>query len=269
MIDGLAVILGLVIGSFLNVVIYRLPKQMEYDASLQCDQPMLCPRPSLLLPGSHCPQCGHALTWFENIPLLSFVVQRARCRACAVQIPWRYPLVELAAAGVALAAVRAFGPTLEAVLVMGFLWTLLTLTVIDIRTLLLPDSLTLGLLWAGLLANAAGFWGAASLPDAVLGAVAGYSSLAAVAWGYVRLTGREGMGMGDAKLLAALGAWLGWMVLPLLVLLASLSALLVGGLALWRGRADWHSALPFGPFLALAGGLAIVWGQEWVTLWLG
>ncbi len=269
MIEALVAALGLVIGSFLNVLIYRLPKQMEYDWALQCAQLRSDPRPSLVWPGSHCPQCGHELAWFENIPLLSFVFQHARCRACSARIPWRYPLVELAAAGLALAAVRVFGLTPEAMLVMGFLWTLLTLMVIDARTLLLPDRLTLGLLWTGLLANTVGYWGVVSLPDAVLGAVAGYGSLAVVAWGYARVTGREGMGMGDAKLLAALGAWLGWMVLPLLVLLASLLALLVGGLALLRGRANRHTALPFGPFLALAGGLAIVWGQEWVTLWLG
>lgn len=269
MIEVLVAILGLVIGSFLNVVIYRLPKQMEHDWAEQCGQTVSDPRPSLVLPGSYCPQCGHELAWFENIPLLSFAFQRGRCRACAARIPWRYPLVELAAAGLALAAMRAFGPTLEAALVMGFLWTLLALAVIDVRTLLLPDRLTLGLLWVGLLANALGYWGVVSLPDAVLGAVAGYASLAAVAWGYARLTGREGMGLGDAKLLAALGAWLGWMVLPLIVLLASLLALLVGGLALLRGRANRHTALPFGPFLAVSGGLAIVWGREWVMLWLG
>jgi len=267
--EGLAVILGLVMGSFLNVVIYRLPKQMEHDWALQCGQTPPDPRPGLVLPGSHCPQCGHALAWFENIPLLSFIFQRGRCRACATRIPWRYPLVELAAAGLAMVAVRTFGLTLEAALVMGFLWTLLALAVIDARTLLLPDRLTLGLLWVGLLANAAGYGGGVFLPDAVFGAAAGYASLATVAWGYARLTGREGMGLGDAKLLAALGAWLGWMVLPLIVLLASLLALLVGGLALLRGRADRHTALPFGPFLALAGGLAMIWGQKWGLLWLG
>ncbi len=269
MIEALVAILGLVVVSFLNVVIYRLPKQLEHDWALQCAQPMSGPRPSVVRPGSHCPQCGHTLAWFENIPLLSFAFQRGRCRACTARIPWRYPLVELAAAGLALTAVWAFGLTPEAVLVMGFLWTLLALAVIDAQTLLLPDRLTLGLLWAGLLANAVGYWGVIPLPDAILGAVAGYGSLGMVAWGYARLTGREGMGMGDAKLLAALGAWLGWMVLPLMVLLASLLALAVGGLALLRGRADRHTALPFGPFLAMAGGLAVVWGREWVTLWLG
>jgi leader peptidase (prepilin peptidase)/N-methyltransferase len=267
-IEALVAILGLVIGSFLNVVIYRLPKQMEHDWALQCGQTPADPRPGLVVPGSRCPQCGHALAWFENIPLLSFIVQRGRCRACAAPIAVRYPLVELAAAGLAMVAVRAFGLTPEAVLVMVFLWTLLALAVIDARTLLLPDRLTLGLLWAGLLANALGYWSALPLPDAVLGALAGYASLAAVAWGYAQLTGREGMGLGDAKLLAALGAWLGWLALPLMVLLASLLALLVGGLALWRGRADRHTALPFGPFLALAGGLAIIWGREWMALWL-
>ncbi len=269
MIEGLVTVLGLLIGSFLNVVIYRLPRQMEHDWAAQCGQTPSGPRPSLVWPGSQCPECGHPLAWFENIPVLSFILQRGRCRACATRIPWRYPLVELAAAGLALAAVVAFGPTLEAGLVMGFLWTLLALAVIDARTLLLPDRLTLGLLWVGLLANVLGYWGAVSLADAVLGAAVGYASLAGVAWGYARLTGREGMGMGDAKLLAALGGWLGWMVLPLIVLLASLLALLAGGLAMWRGQADRHTALPFGPFLALAGAVAIFGGERWLILWLG
>lgn len=269
MVEGVVVILGLVIGSFLNVVIHRLPQQMEYDWAEQCHQPMTGNRPGLSRPGSHCPQCGHALAWFENIPLLSFVLQRARCRSCAARIPWHYPMVELAAAVLALAAVKAFAVTPEAILAMGFLWTLLVLAVIDVRTLLLPDRLTLGLLWVGLLANAMGYWGLVSLPDAVLGAVAGYASLAAVAWGYARLAGREGMGMGDAKLLAALGAWLGWMLLPLMVLLASVLALLVGGLALLRGRVDRYTSIPFGPFLAVAGAAGIFWGERWLILWLG
>lgn len=269
MIEGVAMIFGLLIGSFLNVVIYRLPRQMEHDWAVQCGQALSGSRPNLAGPGSQCPECGHPLAWFENIPVLSFILQRGRCRACAVRIPWRYPLVELASAGLALAAVWAFGTTLEAGLVMSFLWTLLVLAAIDARTLLLPDRLTLGLLWAGLLANALGYWGVVPLADAVLGAVAGYASLAGVAWGYARLTGREGMGMGDAKLLAALGAWLGWMVLPLIVLLASLLALLAGGLALWRGQADRHTALPFGPFLAMAGAAGIFWGERWLILWLG
>lgn len=262
----LAAILGLLVGSFLNVVIHRLPKQLAYDWALQCDQTPSEPRMGLAWPGSQCPACGHRLRWFENIPLLSFVLQRGRCRACSARISGRYPIVELAASGLAVVAIMAFGVTLFALWVMVFLWTLLALAVIDMETMLLPDHLTLGLLWVGL-------WvalteGRTPLDAAVMGAMAGYVSLAAVAWGYARLTGREGMGLGDAKLLAALGAWLGWMVLPFLVLLASMMALLVGGVVMWMGRADRHTALPFGHFLALAGVVALFWGEQWIGLWL-
>jgi leader peptidase (prepilin peptidase) / N-methyltransferase len=262
----LAAMLGLLVGSFLNVVIYRLPKQLAYDWALQCDQTPTEPRLGLAWPGSQCPACSHALRWFENIPLLSFVLQRGRCRACSARISRRYPLVELAASGLAVVAFMQFGATPFALWAMAFLWTLLALAVIDMETLLLPDSLTLGLLWMGLLVALT----EARLPldVAVIGAVAGYVSLAAVAWAYARLAGREGLGLGDAKLLAALGAWLGWTVLPLLVLLASVMALLVGGVLMGLGRADRHTALPFGPFLALAGVAALFWGEQWIGLWL-
>ncbi|TSA19684.1 MAG: prepilin peptidase [Betaproteobacteria bacterium] len=266
----LAALLGLVIGSFLNVVIHRLPKQLAYDWALQCGQTPSEPRLGLAWPGSHCPACGHRLRWFENVPVLSFIVQRGRCRACAGAIRWRYPVLEVAAAALAVWAVAQFGLHGQAVAAMVFLWALLALAVIDLETMLLPDRLTLGLLWLGLLLNLDGTFAPVSVPlsEAVWGAVAGYGSLAGVAWAYARLAGREGLGLGDAKLLAALGAWLGWTVLPLLVLLASVMALIVGLAAMLLGRADRHTALPFGPFLALAGVAALFWGEQWIGLWL-
>jgi len=258
---------GLVVGSFLNVVIYRLPLMLEADWRAQCrellgqaeDQDQAAERVNLAWPGSFCPQCRHALQWFENLPLLSYLWQRGRCRHCGAAIPWRYPTVEGSAALLALLALALLGYGAQFAAALIFLWVLLALAVIDLRTFLLPDQLTLSLLWLGLLLNLNGLF--VPLNDAVLGAVFGYVSLWSVYWLFRLVTGKEGMGFGDFKLLAAVGAWLGWQVLPGVILLSSLVGALVGiGLMLFKQHGR-EQPIPFGPYLAAGGALALLWRE--------
>jgi len=271
----LAVVLGLIVGSFLNVVIYRLPLMMEREWRAQCAELLDQPVPdadqpvfNLWTPRSCCPHCGHLITAVENIPLLSFIRQRGRCAHCQAAISGQYPLVE--AVGGLLAGVVAWklgfgGPALAALL---FTWTLLAASVIDFKRQLLPDDLTLPLLWLGL---AVALWGGpfADLPSAVIGAMAGYLSLWTVYQAFRLMTGREGMGHGDFKLLAALGAWAGWQSLIAIVLLSSLVGAVVGlALILFRGH-DRSVPMPFGPFLAAAGWIVLLWGEGINRLWLG
>lgn len=267
-------VFGLMVGSFLNVVILRLPKMLEARWKAECQEFLGQPveaaggqRFNLAIPASHCPVCGHALRWWENLPLISYVLLRGRCSHCKAHISPQYPLVEAAAAGLAVltATQIPFGwPLLFALL---FVWVLLVLSVIDLNTMLLPDQLTLPLLWLGLLLNLGGLF--ASLPDAVIGAAAGYLALWAVYHGFRLLTGKEGMGYGDFKLLGALGAWMGWQALPGIILLSSLVGALIGiGLMLLRGR-DKNTPLPFGPYLAVAGVIWFFWGDAITALYLG
>lgn len=245
---ALAGLLGLVVGSFLNVVVHRLPRMLAAEDS--DDAPGA--RYNLAWPQSHCPQCGHTLGPLENVPLLSYSLQRGRCRGCGTRIPVRYPLVEAAAALGAMVTVAVIGTDPQSLAVIGVFWTLLALTVIDVEHLLLPDRLTLPLLWAGLLWSVTGWTHGPDPTDAILGAAAGYLSLWTVYHGFRLATGREGMGYGDFKLTAALGAWLGWVALPVLILLAALGALLAALIpALFRREVVMR--LAFGPFLALAG----------------
>ena len=262
----LAVLLGLMVGSFLNVVIYRLPLMMEREWRAQCaellDQPDPdAEKPALTLwgPRSQCPSCGHLIRAVENIPLFSYLRQRGRCAHCGAGIGVQYPLVE-AASGI-LAGVIAwelgFGWPAAAALV--FTWMLLAASVIDFRTQLLPDNLTLPLLWLGLLAALFGLF--ADLPSAVIGAMAGYLSLWSVYQIFRLLTGKEGMGHGDFKLLAALGAWTGWQYLVTIIILSSLVGAICGlALMAFQGR-DRRIPMPFGPFLAAAGWIALLWGD--------
>lgn len=268
------VVLGLMVGSFLNVVILRLPKMLEARWRAECKEFLGQPaeergdeRFNLAFPASHCPGCGHPLRWWENLPLISYLLLRGRCSACKMRIAPQYPLVEAAAAALAvLAATQVpFGWPLLAALV--FVWVLLVLAVIDLNTMLLPDQLTLPLLWLGLLLNVGGMF--ASLPDAVIGAAAGYLALWAVYHGFRLLTGKEGMGYGDFKLLAALGAWMGWQALPGIILLSSLVGAILGiAMMLLRGR-DKNTPIPFGPYLAIAGLIWFFWGQDITALYLG
>ena len=274
-------LLGLLVGSFLNVLIHRLPRMMErqwlsdmMDWQARQDGAAMAPVHAqdaydLARPGSHCPACGHGLRWHENIPVLSFLWLRGRCSACGQPIAWRYPLVELATAGLFAWCLGRWGLTPTGWLWCGFSATLLALALIDQATQLLPDELTLPLLWAGLLAAALGWNPWVSLESAVWGAAAGYLSLWTVYQVFKRLTGKEGMGFGDFKLLAALGAWLGWQALLPLVLLASLSGAVVGLGLRATGRLQVGQAIPFGPYLALAGFMALLLGPEAWWPWMG
>ncbi|RME32903.1 MAG: prepilin peptidase [Gammaproteobacteria bacterium] len=269
-----AFLLGLVVGSFLNVVIHRLPRMLEREWRQQCAELTGEPagaemegRYNLVFPSSHCPHCAHPVGPLENIPLLSYLLLRGRCRACGHPIGLRYPAVELLSGICSAAVVWHFGLSLPAAGALILTWGLIALTFIDADTQLLPDDLTLPLLWLGLLLNIPGSF--VPLPDAVIGAVAGYLSLWSVYWLFRLLTGKEGMGHGDFKLLALIGAWLGWQVLPLVIILSSLVGSVIGiGLMLLRSlRRD--QPIPFGPYLAIAGWIALIWGDEILRAWLG
>ncbi|MEY1662603.1 prepilin peptidase [Isoalcanivorax beigongshangi] len=264
---------GLLVGSFINVVVYRLPKMMqrswESEARAVLELPEAEPAApfNLVFPRSRCPHCDGAVHSFDNIPVLSWLLLRGRCRHCKAAISCRYPLVELSA-GI-LAALAAwqigYGPWLLPVI--AALWTLLTLALIDFDTTLLPDSINYPLLWGGLLLAWAGI-SPVLLPDAVLGAAIGYLSLWSLYWVFKLLTGKEGMGHGDFKLLAALGAWLGWQMLPLVILLSSLVGVVVGGLLMTTGAVKRGQGIPFGPYLAGAGLIALLWGPTLVQQYL-
>ncbi|MFC0668188.1 prepilin peptidase [Azotobacter chroococcum] len=259
-------LLGLVVGSFLNVVIHRLPKMMLRDWQAQAREVLELPGEApgepfnLLLPHSHCPHCGHEIRPWENIPLLGWLALRGRCSACKAPIGARYPLVELAC-GLLSAYIAwhyGFGWQAGAMLLLG--WGLLVMSLIDYDHQLLPDSLVLPLLWLGLILNNFGLF--VSLEDALWGAVAGYLSLWSVYWLFKLLTGKEGMGYGDFKLLAMLGAWGGWQILPLTILLSSLVGAVLGIVILRLRKAESGTPIPFGPFLALAGWITLLWGER-------
>ena len=258
-----ALVVGLCVGSFLNVVIHRLPKMLERRWRADCadlgGQPVPDePAYNLVVPRSACPACGHRISAVENIPLVSWLALSGRCRACKVRISARYPLVELLGGILAAAAIWRFGATAQGVAACALLWTLLALTFVDIDTQYLPDDLTLPLLWGGLVANLAGLF--VPLQEAVVGAIAGYLVLWSIYWLFKLIRGKEGMGYGDFKLLAALGAWLGWKALPLIVLLSSVVGAVVGiALILFKGR-DHQVPLAFGPYLAAAGAIALFHG---------
>ena len=269
---GAAGVLGLLVGSFLNVVIHRLPRMMEREWQAQCaelrGEPALEAAPfNLMVPRSACPACGHAIAWYENIPLISYLFLRGRCAGCATAIPLRYPLVELTAGLLAAGAAWQFGFGWQAAAAGLLAWALLALAVIDLDTQYLPDDITLPLIWLGLLANLNGLF--APLGEAVVGAVAGYLSLWLVYHLFRLATGKEGMGYGDFKLLAALGAWLGWTLLPLVVLLSSLIGAVIGIALIALAGHDRARPIPFGPYLVLAGLVALFWGRPLMTLYWG
>jgi leader peptidase (prepilin peptidase)/N-methyltransferase len=271
---GCAFLFGLLIGSFLNVVILRLPAQMEWQWRRDSREILELPEPDgaptapagLAMDRSRCPHCGHQLAAWDNIPLLSFLVLRGRCRHCRVPISWQYPAVELLT-GIAFAVcVWHFGPDLKALLAMVFSAYLIALSGIDLRTTLLPDQMTYPLLWLGLLLSTITVFVDPVL--ALLGAAVGYLSLWSVYWVFKLLTGKEGMGRGDFKLLAALGAWCGIKgVLPIVLISAVLGALIGSAWLLLRGR-DRATPIPFGPYLALAGWLQLLWGPQLIDSYL-
>jgi len=266
-----AAVVGLLVGSFLNVVIHRLPRMLERGWQAQCaelrgEAPVEGERYNLVVPRSACPSCGHRIGAHENIPVLSWLFLRGRCSSCGTPISARYPVVELLAGTLAVAAVMRFGPGWQAVAACGLLWSLLALTFIDADTQLLPDDMTLPLLWAGLFANLFGLF--VPIQEAVIGAIAGYLSLWSVYWAFKLIRGKEGMGYGDFKLLAALGAWMGWKVLPAIVLLSSAVGAIIGIALIAFRRRDHRQPLPFGPYLAIAGAIALFAGRPLVDLYL-
>ena len=265
-------LIGLAVGRFLNVVIHRLPQMMERDWAAQCAELQgtavaEAEALSLMKPRSRCPACGHGITALENIPLLSWLMLKGRCSACGTRISARYPLVELLTALLSAACAWKFGPTLLLVGALIFVWALVALTFIDVDTQLLPDSITLPLLWAGLLLNLAG--GMTDLASAVTGAIVGYMVLWSIYWAFKLITGKEGMGYGDFKLLAAIGAFLGWQMLPVVILLSSLVGAVVG-IAMIALRSHGRDIpIPFGPYLAAAGVIALFFGETINHAYLG
>lgn len=260
-----ALVVGLCVGSFLNVVIHRLPKIMEREWHAECAA--LCGETApqteplgLARPRSRCPACGHKITVAENIPVLSWLLLRGRCSACKARISSRYPLVELTAGLTAAFSAWHFGPGLAALGAMVFVWIMLAAILIDADTQLLPDALTLPLLWLGLLLNLAATY--TDLRSAVIGAVAGYLVLWSVYWIFRLATGKEGMGFGDFKLLAAIGAWVGWSALPVVILLSSVVGSVVGISLIVFTRHEREVPIPFGPYLGTAGIIALFWGKQ-------
>jgi leader peptidase (prepilin peptidase)/N-methyltransferase len=267
--------LGLLVGSFLNVLIHRLPKMLERQwaaeaKAAQGQDPTEAEQApyNLMVPRSACPHCGHRIRWYENIPVLSFLALRGRCAACGVGIAWRYPLVELTTALLFAGCAARWGITPTAGAWALFCAVVLALAAIDWDTTLLPDDLTLPLVWAGLCASSLG-WSGLSLSTSLWGAVAGYMSLWSVYWLFKLLTGKEGMGYGDFKLFAALGAWLGWSALPAVILMASIIGSVVGIAMKLNAQLREGGYVPFGPFLAL-GGLTAWWlGSDRMLGWIG
>ena len=277
---GTAIVFGLMVGSFLNVVIHRLPIMMERDWKAQCleflgdkivvkhvESASSDARYNLVAPRSACPSCAHPITALENIPVLSYLFLGGKCSACKTKISIRYPLVEALTGILTGFLAWRFGVTWMTAFAIIYLWALIALTFIDADTTLLPDDITLPLLWLGLLVNIGGMF--VDISSATLGAMGGYLVLWSVYWAFKLLTGKEGMGYGDFKLLAAIGAWLGWQMLPLVILLSAAVGTVVGiaGIAL-QGR-DKGAKLPFGPYLAAAGFIALLWGRQLNAWYLG
>jgi leader peptidase (prepilin peptidase)/N-methyltransferase len=262
-------IFGLLVGSFLNVVIYRLPKMMERDWKHECrlildiedhEAKNITEKFNLAFPNSSCPHCGTAIKPWQNIPVISYLILGGKCHHCKASISIRYPLIELATGIIAAVIAWKFGVSLQTLALLGFSFSLIALTMIDIDHQLLPDQITLPLMWTGLIANQ---WSLFCSPvDAFWGAVAGYMSLWCVFQLFKLVTGKEGMGFGDFKLLAALGAWMGWQQLPLIIILSSLVGAVLGSIMLSLAKKGRGTPIPFGPYLAIAGWIAMLWGTQ-------
>jgi leader peptidase (prepilin peptidase)/N-methyltransferase len=267
-----AALVGLCVGSFLNVVIHRLPKIMERQWRAECaelsgQEAVPGPRYNLVVPRSACPSCGHLISAIENVPVLSWLALGGKCKGCKTAISPRYPIVELLTGVLSGYIAWHFGFGMAAAGALMFTWAMIALTFIDLDTFYLPDSITLPLLWLGLLFNINATF--VSLSSAVIGAVAGYLSLWSVYWAFKWATGKEGMGYGDFKLLAAIGAWLGWTMLPLTILLSSLVGAAIGiVLIVFAGRGR-SVPIPFGPYLAIAGMIALLYGPALNRAYLG
>ena len=278
-VSAVAGIFGLLLGSFLNVVIYRLPKMMERQWDLECaahldpsdsgEKPEPAQRFNLLVPRSRCSNCGHTIQWFENIPVLSYLYLRGKCSACKAPYGLRYPLVELVVGGLFFFCVWRWGLSVTALAWCGFSAALVALAMIDWDTTLLPDDITLPLTWAGLVVSALQWNPAVNLSMSLWGAVAGYVSLWLVYWAFKLVTGKEGMGYGDFKLFAALGAWFGWQALIPIILMASVIGALAGIAMKFSSGLRDGGYVPFGPFLAGAGFTSLFFGPQAVLRWVG
>ena len=261
------ILLGLSVGSFLNVVIYRLPVMLEREWKSQCEELLNDKEPpegeqafNLITPRSRCPHCNHMITALENIPVISYALQKGKCTGCGAKISVRYPVIEILTAILSVMVVWQFGFSWQSGAALLLTWSLIALTFIDLDTFLLPDNITLPFLWLGILVS---FWQLfVDLDASVIGAVAGYMSLWLIYWIFKLLLKKEGMGYGDFKLLAMLGAWLGWQSLPLIIILSSLVGAVVGvAMILFKGH-DRNKPIPFGPYLAAAGWIALIWGSD-------
>ncbi len=267
-----ALLIGLLVGSFLNVLIYRLPKMMQLDWREQAREILELPAEpqastfNLVLPNSSCPHCAHEIKPWENIPIISYLFLRGKCSSCKASISLRYPMVELTCGMLSAYIAWHFGFTWQAGGILVLTWGLLAMSLIDVDHQLLPDSLVLPLLWLGLIANSFGLF--TNLENALWGAIAGYLSLWSVYWLFKLVTGKEGMGYGDFKLLAMLGAWGGWQVLPLTILLSSLVGAVLGVIMLRLRNAETSTPIPFGPYLAIAGWIALLWGEQITSSYL-
>ena len=259
-------LLGLLIGSFLNVLIYRLPKMLQRDWQAQAREILELPAEAhseifnLILPNSRCPHCSHEIKPWENIPIISYLFLRGKCSACKAPISLRYPLIELSCGLLSAYVAWHFGFTWQTGAMLLLTWVLLAMSLIDIDHQLLPDDLVLPLLWLGLIINQFNLF--TSPANALWGTVAGYLSLWSVYWLFKLVTGKEGMGYGDFKLLAMLGAWGGWQILPLTILLSSLVGAVLGLIMLKLRNAETSTPIPFGPYLAIAGWIALLWGDQ-------
>jgi len=268
-------LLGLCVGSFLNVVAYRLPVMMERDWKLECHQFLELDPPeleqsllsmNLATPASACPHCGHKIRFWENIPVISYLLLKARCSSCGAKISIQYPVVELLTGLCSLVVAYTFGVNLQTLAALGFTWALIALTLIDLKKQLLPDNITLPLLWCGLFISFFELF--TDLKSSVVGAMAGYLILWSVYQLFKILTKKEGMGFGDFKLLAALGAWTGFSYLPQIILVSSVVGSVIGISMLIAGRTKHQQPIPFGPYLAIAGWIALLWGETINTTYL-
>lgn len=271
---SLVAVLGLLVGSFLNVVIYRLPEILKRQWKTDCvsflaqenesapdstsdsdDKPF-----NLVVPRSRCPRCGHLITAVENIPVLSFIFLKGRCRECKTPISIRYPLIEILSASLAVLVAWKYGFSYQAAMGIILSWALISLSLIDYDHMYLPDNITLPFLWLGLLLNLNGLF--IDLSSAVIGAIAGYLVLWVVYQIFKKITGKEGMGYGDFKLLAMLGAWLGWQALPAIILISSLVGSIIGISLILLKQHHRDRPIPFGPYLAIAGWIVLLWGND-------
>lgn len=274
-------LLGLIVGSFLNVVIFRLPKMLEQEWRSECreflaDELDLAKVKqnqakesviTLSKPASTCPKCGHKIKVWENIPVISWLMLKGKCSACANPISARYPIIETATGLLSLAIAMHYGVTWQTLFMLMLTWCLIALTMIDFDKMILPDQITLPLVWIGLLLNLNNMF--ISLDEAVIGAIIGYMSLWSIFWLFKLITGKEGMGYGDFKLFAVFGAWFGWQVLPILILMASLVGAIIGISLMVLKNHEGSKPIPFGPYLAIAGWITALWGDAIWAWYLG